>query len=245
MPNSYFQFKQFTIYQDNCAMKVTTDSCLFGAWVAEEAKSRKSEVCSILDIGTGTGLLSLMLAQKINISIDAIEIDKNSFEQAIENVKGSEWNEKITVHHIDAKELAGHVLYDLIICNPPFYENELKSENNQKNIAHHSDKLELSELLVIIKNNLATDGIFCLLLPFKRNNEIKILLSENRLSITRITYVRQSESHDYFRIMLIGKFKTGETTEPVIDEISIKDNSPEQSYTPAFTGLLKDYYLHF
>ncbi|MEO7394931.1 MAG: methyltransferase [Chitinophagaceae bacterium] len=244
MSNSYFQFKQFKIYQDHCAMKVTTDSCLFGAWVAGKAKSGKSATCSVLDIGTGTGLLSLMLAQKINTFIDAIEIDKDSFEQAIENVKGSEWNEKITVHHIDAKEFAGDILYDLIICNPPFYENELKSGNNQKNIAHHSDKLELSELLDIIKNNLATDGIFCLLLPFKRNNEIKILLSENRLSITRITYVRQSKSHDYFRIMLIGKFTTDEITDPVIDEISIKDNTPEQSYTPAFTDLLKDYYLH-
>ena len=225
-------------------MKVTTDGCLFGAWVAEKVVSFESGVNKILDIGTGTGLLSLMLAQKLNSSIDAIEIDKESFEQAIENIKASIWNEKVTVHHIDAKEFSGTHRYNLIISNPPFYENELKSGNNQKNIAHHSDKLELSDLLVTIKNNLTPDGIFCLLLPFKRNDEIKILLPRHGFSITHITYVRQSVIHDYFRIMLIGKFKTDETTEFVIDEVSIKDNSPEQSYTPDFKALLKDYYLY-
>ena len=244
MSNSYFQFKQFTIQQDRCAMKVTTDGCLFGAWVAEKVVSSESGINKILDIGTGTGLLSLMLTQKVNTSIDAIEIDKDSYEQAIENVKASAWNETITVHHIDANEFSGNNRYDLIISNPPFYENELKSGNNQKNIAHHSDKLELSDLLVTIKNNLAPDGIFCLLLPFKRNEEIKILLPRHGFSITQITYVRQSVIHDYFRIMLIGKFKTDEKTEPIIEEMSIKDNSPEQSYTPDFTALLKDYYLY-
>lgn len=244
MSNSYFQFKQFIIQQDRCAMKVTTDGCLFGAWVAEKVVSSESGVNKILDIGTGTGLLSLMLAQKINTSIDALEIDKDSFEQAIKNVKASAWKEKISVHHIDAKEFSGTHRYDLIISNPPFYENELKSENNQKNIAHHSDKLELSELMVTIKNNLAPDGIFCLLLPFKRNDEMKIILPRQGFTITQITYVRQSVIHDYFRIMLIGKFKTDETTNPIIDELSIKDDSPEHSYTPAFTALIKEYYLH-
>ena len=228
-------------------MKVTTDGCLYGAWVAERVSSREPGVGNILDIGTGTGLLSLMLAQKINASIDAIEIDKDAFEQATENLAASPWKERIHIFHTDAKKFSGKHPYDLIISNPPFYENELKSGNNQKNIAHHSKQLELKDLLIIIKRNLHPDGIFCLLLAFKRNAEIKNILAEHNLSITQITFVRQSVNHDYFRIMLMGKIKMDEITEIMLDEISIKDNSSTASgeqYTPAFIALLKDYYLH-
>jgi tRNA1Val (adenine37-N6)-methyltransferase len=224
-------------------MKVTTDGCLFGAWVAEKVGSQESEVRTALDIGTGTGLLSLMLAQKNpNLTIDAIEIDKKAAEQAIENIASSSCKERIKVHCRNAKDFQSNSLYDLIISNPPFYENELKSEKNQKNIAHHSDKLSLKELLTIIKNSLKADGIFCLLLPYKRNAEAKMMLNEAGLNITQLTFVRQSTSHDFFRIMILGKITTEEPTETMIDEISIKNDSGQ--YTPAFTNLLKEYYLH-
>jgi tRNA1Val (adenine37-N6)-methyltransferase len=227
-------------------MKVTTDGCLFGAWVAEKVGTQESEVRTALDIGTGTGLLSLMLAQKNpNLLTDAIEIDKEAAEQAIENVASSSWKERTKVHHSDANKFQSDSLYDLIISNPPFYENELKSEKSQKNIAHHSDKLSLKELLTIIKNSISSDGIFCLLLPYKRNAEAKIMLNEAGLNITQLTFVRQSTSHDFFRIMILGKIATEATEEPIetmIDEISIKNDSGQ--YTPAFTNLLKEYYLH-
>ena len=243
MSNSHFQFKQVTIQQDRCAMKVTTDGCLFGAWIAEKVGNRESEVRNCLDIGTGTGLLSLMLMQKNpSCQIDAIEIDANAAAQATDNLKASPWADKINIHQVDVKEYQSKENYDLIISNPPFYENELKSGNTSKNIAHHSSGLLLKDLLTIIKNKLSPDGAFCLLLPYKRNEEMRSLLADQGLAITQITFVRQSTNHDFFRIMLMGKIEDESISETVIEEIAIKDE--QQQYTPAFVALLKDYYLY-
>jgi tRNA1Val (adenine37-N6)-methyltransferase len=260
MANSYFQFKKFIIYQDRCAMKVTTDGCLFGAWVAERVVSRQSLVMSpsaaigmptamrvslvpmMLDIGAGTGLLSLMIAQKNNLTIDAIESDKDAFEQACENIKASPWSDRINLVHEDAKVVEFRYPYDIIISNPPFYENELKGGNIKKNLAHHNEGLLLHELLTIIKKNLKPDGVFFLLLPFKRNAEIIKLLTEQEFIIQQMVFVRQSVNHDYFRMMLAAKIKTGEAVETKIDEISIKNGTDQ--YSADFIKLLKDYYLH-
>jgi tRNA1Val (adenine37-N6)-methyltransferase len=242
MANSYFQFKQFTVQQDRCAMKVTTDGCLFGAWAANEIRSKKYEIRNVLDIGTGTGLLTLLLAQKNNCHIDAIEIDRETAEQAAKNIEKSPWADRIRVLHTNAIEFRSSKPYDLIISNPPFYENELKSAKVQKNIAHHSDELRLKDLLKIIKKNLSADGIFCLLLPYKRNAEVKTLLAEKGFLITQMIFVRQSTRHDFFRIMIMGKLNTSAPAETIIDEIAIKDEN--NAYTPDFKNLLKDYYLH-
>ncbi len=224
-------------------MKVTTDGCLFGAWLAEKVRSRNSGAGKVLDAGTGTGLLSLMLAQENKISVDAVEIDKDSFEQATENAAASPWAGSINVIYADAKNFKSDNQYDIIISNPPFYEKELKSDDVKKNIAHHNEGLLLPGLLSIIKKNLKPEGSFYLLLPYKRNEEIKKLFIENELTIEELTFVRQSVNHDYFRIMLAGKLKTDESAETMIDEISIKDDYDQ--YTPAFINLLKEYYLHF
>jgi tRNA1Val (adenine37-N6)-methyltransferase len=224
-------------------MKVTTDGCLFGAWVAEKVGSRESLAKNVLDIGTGTGLLSLMLAQKnSHLHIDAIEIDKEAAKQATENIAASPWADRIRVNHTDAKKFQTNKSYSLVISNPPFYENELKSGKSQKDVAHHSEGLQLKDLLVIIKNNLKPDGLFCLLLPYKRNAEAKILLNEAGLHITQMTFVRQSTNHDFFRIMIMGRLTTSEPAETMIDEISIKNETNQ--YTSAFANLLKKYYLH-
>lgn len=224
-------------------MKVTTDGCLFGAWIADEIQMRQKEAGNVLDIGTGTGLLSLMLLQKkTGITIDAIEIDKDAFEQASQNVINSPWAGYVNVIHRDAKEFKAAAKYDVIISNPPFYANELKGNNKKKNIAHHNEGLLLPELLQIIRKNLKNNGVFFLLLPYKRNKEIKELLTEHEFEITKLTFVRQSVNHDYFRIIVSGKFKKTVTTETAISEISIKGITDE--YSPAFTRLLKDYYLN-
>ena len=242
MSNSYFQFKQFTIHQDKCAMKVTTDACLFGAWVVNEVKSEKSKVKNVLDIGTGTGLLSLMLAQKNSeIKIDAIEIDKEAAEQAKINIESSPWKEQINILQGDAKVFSFEKEFDLIISNPPFYENEIRSATDSKNIAHHSENLTLKELLAVIKDNLGKTGSFFLLLPYKRNEEIKKLLKDHQLNISKILFVRQSVNHDYFRIFIKGSLSTWEK-ETEFDELSICDD--KQQYTNDFVSLLKDYYLH-
>lgn len=247
MSNSHFQFKQFTIHQDRSAMKVTTDSCLFGAWVADRIKTEKITINNCLDIGTGTGLLSLMLAQKIGATIDAVEIEENAAQQAIENVNTSPWKNNINIFTNNATEFINKSCYDLIISNPPFYENELKSPKEKRNIAHHSEELSLENLLIVIKKHLSLTGIFALLLPYKRLDELNKLLINYGFSLSKITMVKQSVTHDFFRIMLIGKLKSGEIIEPVTDELAIKEDSKNglsPAYTPEFIRLLKDYYLH-
>ena len=224
-------------------MKVTTDACLFGAWVVNEVKSEKSKVKNVLDIGTGTGLLSLMLAQKNSeIKIDAIEIDKEAAEQAKINIESSPWKEQISIISGDVKVFSFEKEFDLIISNPPFYENEIRSATDSKNIAHHSENLTLKELLAVIKDNLGKTGSFFLLLPYKRNEEIKKLLKDHQLNISKILFVRQSVNHDYFRIMLKGKLNDHESIETEFNEMSIWNDS--QQYTEEFKQLLKDYYLH-
>src|SRR5437868_5022622 len=144
MPNNYFQFKQFIIQQDNCAMKVCTDACLFGAYIANELQS--IPVNTILDIGAGTGLLSLMLAQKTTAVIDAVEIDNAAFEQAKENIAASPWKEKINTYHADISTFKTGKRYEHIISNPPFFEDDLRSNDEKKNFAKHDSSLTLENL---------------------------------------------------------------------------------------------------
>ena len=227
-------------------MKVTTDACLFGAWTGEKVGSQESIVDSwesgvrkILDIGAGTGLLSLMLAQKTKALIDSIEIDRDAFEQAKENISASPWKERIHIYHADAAEFSFSSKYDVIISNPPFYENELRPPDEKKNIAHHGG-LPLQQLLSIIKNNLSEEGLFFLLLPHKRNEEAERLINSNDLSIVQKILVSQSVKHDHFRIMIEGSCKKDKKM--IVDEISIRNE--QQQYTGKFIDLLKDYYLH-
>lgn len=244
MSNSYFRFKQFTIHQDKCAMKVTTDACLFGAWVADKIESGKLKVENVLDIGTGTGLLALMIAQKNRGRIECIEIDKLAVEQARDNADASPWKDRIHIKQGDVKSTTKTALekFDVIVSNPPFYEREIRSASGNKNIAHHSEHLTLQELLEIIRNNLAANGTFYLLLPYKRNEEIKILFNDHQLQIAEIMFVRQSVTHDYFRIMLKGKINYNESEETEFNEMAITDG--KQQYTHEFISLLKDYYLY-
>jgi tRNA1Val (adenine37-N6)-methyltransferase len=240
MANPYFQFKQFTVYHDRCAMKVTTDSCFFGAWAAEEIKNEELKIKNVLDIGTGTGLLSLMIAQKNDLKIDAVEIDREASQQAKENVEASPWKNRIYIFNEDIRSFKPAKKYDCIISNPPFYEKELASEVQTKNIAHHSEQLTITEVLRIIKAHLSEDGIFFLMYPFKRNKEIEQLLTENELYVLRSVSLRQTTKHSPFRVVIKGtsrkEISTGTASMSVWDE--------HQQYTKSFVDLLKDYYLY-
>lgn len=240
MANPYFQFKQFTIHHDRCAMKVTTDSCFFGAWAAKKIESEGLEIQNLLDIGAGTGLLSLMIAQKNEAEIDAVEIDEETSQQANENVEASPWENRIHIFNKDILSFQPDKKYDCIISNPPFYQNELTSEIKKKNIAHHSDQLTISEVLDFIKAHLKADGLFFLLLPFKRKKEIENLLLENELFAVNTVVLYQSVKHPPFRVLIKGsknKILPSQT-----ETISIWDEN--QQYTKAFADLLKDYYLY-
>ena len=242
MANSYFQFKQFTVHQDKCAMKVTTDGCLFGGFVANAISNSELVINNCLDIGTGTGLHSLKKKKKKNCFIDAIEIDAAAAEQATTNIVASPFSDKINIIQTDARIFLFEKKYDLIISNPPFYEKELKGDDEKRNIAHHSEELSLSNLLTIINDNLSANGNFYLLLPFKRDEEIKKLIASNNFQIETITYIRQSVKHDYFRIIVSGKFRTENPEEILLEDMAIKNEIG--NYTPPFISLLKDYYLH-
>ena len=250
MANSYFQFKQFIVHQDKCAMKVTTDGCLFGAWVANEINKvahpdsfgKQLIINNCLDIGTGTGLLTLLIAQASVSTFDAVEIDKDAFEQASENIAASPWADRIRVIHADAKEFSFQNSYDIIISNPPFYENELTSPDLQKNTAYHDSGLVLTELLQIIKGVLHPEGWFYLLLPYKRLLEVGLLFQKYHLAITHITLVKQSPQHTPFRFFVAGQHTANSETTYTKDELVIRNEKNE--YTNEFIDLLKDYYLH-
>lgn len=238
MPNNYFQFKQFTIRQEKSSMKVCTDSCLFGAWVAEKIERKIIKPKTILDIGTGTGLLSLMAAQKSEANIDAIEIDRDSSLQAKENFSESKWSQRLQIIHADIKMLPDQKKYDLIICNPPFYENDLRSSDKRKNIAKHHDTLTLEDLIAIIPNRLSENGSFALLLPFHRVEYFKKLAIGNNFFVANEVHVKQTPQHACFRGFL---FFTNTKQPSSIHELIIKDN--DGKYTPEFNYFLQDYYL--
>ena len=241
MPNPYFQFKQFTIYHERCAMKVTTDACLFGSWCAEEIKkdTGETERKNLLEIGAGSGLLSLMIAQKNNCRIEAIEIDADAAQQAKENIRSSPWKEQIILHHNDVLDFSFSHSYDIIVTNPPFYENELRSGNTQKNTAHHDEGLKLSELALLIKQTLSPAGNFYLLLPYKREAEAEQILNNENLFIEKKILVSQSTSHAPFRLMIKGGHnKTHQ------EEIKLAITDDSKAYTKEFITLLKDYYLY-
>jgi tRNA1Val (adenine37-N6)-methyltransferase len=239
MANSYFKFKQFTIQQDRCAMKVTTDGCSFGAWCADEIRKLEFENAKLLDIGTGTALLSLMILQKSMLHIDAVEIEKDAAMQANENAASSPWADSITIVQQDILQTA-HKKYDLIVSNPPFYENELSAESESRNIAHHSQKLNMQQLMQVIRKMVKPNGRFFLLLPWKRIRDIQAVLKEQDLFIVKQVTVNPSVNHQPFRLMIMGGHES--IAEPVFEELSIRDN--DGNYTAAFTELLKDYYLY-
>jgi tRNA1Val (adenine37-N6)-methyltransferase len=237
MANSFFAFKQFTVRQDKAAMKVTTDSCLFGAWCAKQIEHLNIDFENCLDIGTGTGLLSLMIAQKNSFSIDAVEIEHGAAMQATENTSTSPFRNINTIHgNISELPLPG---YDWIVCNPPFYEKELASPDSLRTIAHHGEELTWTTLFPFISKHLKPAGHFFLLIPYKRRDELDELLKNAGLYLTKMVIVKPSITHPPFRIMIEGCFRV---FLPVIEELSIKDK--DGNYTEPFKALLHDYYLY-
>jgi tRNA1Val (adenine37-N6)-methyltransferase len=234
MSNSYFRFKKFTIQQDKTAMKVCTDSCILGAWTTNYLKDIKK----ILDIGAGSGLLSLMLAQKSESLIDAIELDPESANQANENVMASPWSPRISL-------LQGNVLhyplspdYDFIISNPPFFESDLRSPDDKKNKAKHNETLTLDELIVVVRKHLKRTGLFSILLPYHRSEYFENLATANEFFLREKLMIRQTPNHQPFRSILLYGFQKSKSV--VSKELTIKNENG--IYTAEFLGLMSDYY---
>ncbi len=236
MPNSFFSFKQFTIHQHNCAMKVTTDSCLFGAWASLLSNGHKA-----LDIGAGTGLLAVMYAQKNPLAVmDAVEIDADAATQAADNVAGSPWPSAIKIIHQNIIDFKPANLYDAIISNPPFYKQQLQSSDVKKNAAHHSSHLSLQDLFQNVARLLNNKGQFYVLLPWYRTDEALAIAAAFSLFPANITGVKQTPKHPYFRSMLLFT----RLQKNHIQEQEIIIETEKGKYSEVFTALLKDYYLY-
>ena len=234
MSNNYFSFKQFTVQQSDCALKVCTDACLFGAWVAAHIKD--DAPTSILDIGTGTGLLSLLLAQKIpSAVIDAVELDPAAAAQAASNALATGWN--IKVHNSAIENFCG-ANYQHIISNPPFFSNDLKSDDALRNTAMHSTTLTLESLFTCVVKLLGKGGSFSVLIPYARATELEKLAAQFGLLIFKKALVLQTPTHEPFRAMYI--LSSAVTSPAEVEQIIIKEN---EQYTTGFATYLKDYYL--
>jgi len=236
MPNSYFRFKQFTVHQDQCAMKVCTDACILGAWFADKAPA----YARVLDIGSGTGLLMLMLAQKHKGEIRGIEIDLAAFRQLKDNIDKSPWRHLSKVYPGDVRSFSFPEKFDFIISNPPFYENDLPASSPTANLARHSKELTLSELLEAIDTNLSHAGSFGVLLPYHRTAwfEEQAAIGYG-FALKEKLLVRQTPRHDFFRSVL--HFSRQKDNFIPTTELSIQDNAG--GYIEDFIELMKDYYL--
>ncbi len=220
-------------------MKVTSDGCLFGAWVAAPINQQLLTPNRILDIGTGTGLLSLMLSQATTANIDAVEIDAAAAMQAAANFVASPWANRLQVYQsaIQTYSTATNNQYDFIITNPPFFEHDLKSTDSKRNMALHSITLSLDNLLVAIKRLLSLKGQFAILLPYHRVSYFTNLASQIGFVLHEQVLVKQTTNHPYFRAMLLF----GYTQKIAVErELIIK---ADKAYTEDFKMLLKDYYL--
>ncbi len=235
MSNTYFRFKQFTIHQEHCAMKVTTDACILGAWFA----AKVPEYSTILDIGSGTGLLMLMLAQQTEAEIHGIEIQLDCFRQLKQNIKDSPWQDRLRVYPGDVRQFAFPVKFDFILSNPPFFENDLRSESAGEQIAKHSQTLNLEELLEAISRNLQPYGNFGILLPWHRVDAFHQMALKAGYSLTERLAVRQSPKHGFFR----GILHYSRAHEGFADESELTITDEQGTYTPEFTELLRAYYL--
>ncbi len=236
MGNKPFKFKQFTIAQDKCAMKVGTDGVLLGAW---SSLANKPE--AILDIGTGSGLIALMLAQRSTAElIDAIEIDEHAYEQCVQNFENSDWGDRLFCYHAGFDEFFEEIeeTYDLIVSNPPFYEEQVSSGDKARDMARMSAALPLEELLFGVSRLLAPDGVFTIIIPSGSEEKIKTIAALYNLHPNKITRVKGNTESEVKRCLLAFSFGTKEM---IVAELIIEEE--RHQYTDAYIKLTKEFYL--
>ncbi|MCK5781381.1 MAG: methyltransferase [Flavobacteriales bacterium] len=227
-----FQFKQFTIQQDKTSMKVGTDGVLLGAWVNVE------NVRNSLDIGTGTGVISLMLAQRSNTTVCAIEIEEDAYHQANENFENSTWGHRISATHSSLQDYTPNNTFDLIVSNPPFFINSYKATDKNRNLARHTDSLSFSELLSFTSKNLSENGRASFIIPFDAEVSFIGIAKLNKLYPSKITRVKGTENTQIKRSLIELQFAKLQTAEDLlIIEIS------RHLYTKEYIELTKDFYL--
>jgi tRNA1Val (adenine37-N6)-methyltransferase len=238
MSNDSFEFKKFKIKQDKCAMRVSTDAVLLGAWVIPNGST------SILDIGTGTGIIALMLAQKSNASILAIDIDKESTEQARLNVAESIYSDKVSVLHSSFQELVktSTQKFNLIVTNPPYFIDSLKNTSDTRTTARHTDFLSFEDLLNGVKKLLDAKGKFCLILPKNEATLFREMAQSKGLYLSKLLRIRtRLEKDSEKRHLMQFEFKESEFSESTL----VIEADSHRNYTQEYKDLTKDYYLNF
>ncbi|MDR3705582.1 MAG: methyltransferase [Paludibacteraceae bacterium] len=235
MPNPYFQFKQFSVYQDKCAMKVGTDGVLLGAWV--DCKN----AIQILDVGTGTGLIAMMLAQRSFARIHAVEVDTTAARQAEENIRESPWKNRIAVFPIPFQniESTGKQQYDLIVSNPPYFQNSLKPPHEGRGIARHTDTLPFSDLINGSKRILNPNGKLAVILPVTEGEQFIIMSEKADLFCQQKTIVIPRPGAEPKRLLISFGLKAVPCT---TSELLIETGT-RHTYSEEYIELTKDFYL--
>lgn len=232
-----FQFKQFSVEQDRTAMKIGTDGVLLGAWTPIE-----NNPFSILDIGTGTGIIALMLAQRSSAEqIDALEIDEDAYEQATDNFENSPWNDRLFCFHAGLDEFVEEPedQYDLIVSNPPFYSEDYKTNNEQRDMARFQEAMPFEDLIEAAALLLSENGIFSVIIPFKEESTFLALAAVQELFPIKITRVKGTPTSETKRSLLA--FSHNGISNFPIDELIIE--TARHIYTPEYIALTKDFYL--
>lgn len=229
-----FRFKQFSVNDHLCGQKVGTDSILLGSWAIAP------NVSGVLDIGTGCGLLALMLAQRFsNAAITAIEIDTPAFEQAKQNFEASPWANRLTAAHVDAHTFTSAKSFDLIVCNPPYFEASIRPSDDSRATARHNDQLTFAELTKTAATLLRQQGQFSVILPFDRASEFTDVAAEHQLHIVRRCDVRPTPSSDPKRSLLayaLQKPEAEDFAELVLEET-------RHQYAAGYVELAKEFLL--
>ncbi len=237
MPNDYFSFKKFTIYQDKCAMKVGTDGVLLGAWT-DVSKAKR-----ILDVGTGTGLIAIMLAQRTDALIDAVETDENAYKQACSNSDNCPWGRRIQIHHTSFQEytMKTNYSYDLIVSNPPYFINSLKNPGKSKETARHTTTLDYSDLLQNSSKLLSDGGILSVILPYEESKLFIIKAQEYGLLCNKKLKIIPHSGKPVKRMMM----QFSKTSEPIHESTLIIEQEKRHQYSKEYINLTKEYYLSF
>ncbi|REE05752.1 tRNA1(Val) (adenine(37)-N6)-methyltransferase [Marinoscillum furvescens] len=236
MPNSYFQFKQFRIEQGGTAMKVTTEGCVLGAWVSKVAVGSGN----VLDIGAGTGLLSLMVAQKLpDVEVHAVELDATAAEQARQNFEASPWNDRLVLHEGPVQDQVFADAFELIISNPPFFNDSLRSPQEAINLARHDSSLSQTDLLTAISRLLSSTGTAFVLYPEREALRFAELAVQQGFFVCARLDIYNSPGSKKLRT-IVGLSKANRP----MHQAALHIKSPTGGYTMDFVALLKDYYLH-
>ena len=249
-----FQFKQFTIHQDRTAMKVGTDGVLLGAWAPIAPQATR-----LLDIGTGTGLIALMIAQRFSklsqnqrtemvnsqLNIDAIDIDKKSIEQATENIASSLFAKYITTHHTSLQDYAPHEKYDAIVCNPPYFVASLKCPDAARTQARHTDSLSFNDLLAHSARLLNSGGSLSVVLPVNEGNQLIELAPKYGFTLTHLTEVHPTPTAPPKRLLLQFVMQNSQHNHSSlpISHSSLTIEIARHQYTPEYIALTRDFYL--